>query len=277
MKNVRRLAAGACLLATGAASLRAQAAPATIPVPLALVLFGMEYMDPATLQLSVGAPPAGWPAELQPPGVPVAGGVRMNGGLTSVFDDTARTALASYQRLLESRGFVRHVSNEGGFQSGGGPGDFYCRDSVLVAPSMTRSGQRRMLRVSYSISSRDSRYGCGAAPQRAESRPALVIPKLTAPPGAQSRGGSSGSGSSGTEANDLVIDSTRVASAVIAHYVAQLAAAGWTISPPVADPLVGAAALDAKDSTGTDWHGLITVRSSGSRHRVSIVMKPGDR
>jgi hypothetical protein len=72
-------------------------------------------------------------------------------------------------------------------------------------------------------------------------------------------------------------DTTRTASRMASHYAAQLAAAGWTVHPPVADDRVAAHALDATDKSGRVWHGVLLVVTNAGEHAISVSMNPAEK
>jgi hypothetical protein len=101
----------------------------------------------------------------------------------------------------------------------------------------------------------------------------LVLPPLTAPP--YLRGVRSGSNSNSDEvyASTRLIGTTRTPASVAEHYAAQLTAAGWTASSPVANERVAVQAFQARDKSGKAWSGTLGVATVGTNLHVSLMMQ----
>jgi len=85
------------------------------------------------------------------------------------------------------------------------------------------------VRVTYRPYRGNMRCPVSAAPQRQPEE--LTIPALTAPPGVHVGRSGGGSGSADVHSNAEVTGSGLVPSAILAHYAAQLTAAGWHAAP----------------------------------------------
>jgi hypothetical protein len=279
--RMARLAlAAACLFP---ASSHAQEEATMVPVSLVSALLESYGRGAPLERFTVGALPPGFPTALVPASMKVVGGARQYGVPVVILRDSSARPLGTYQRLLESAGFIRPAPAPGrAFQTSGTPGDYYCRDSVIVTPTLARgTGDPRLLRVSYNVSDRrtDPRLRtCSATPSAVTSDDEpLTLPPLPPPPGAQSTRGGGGFGGDGADARTTLKDSTRTASEMARYYSGLLTTAGWTVTPPVADTRVGAASLSAKDSKGATWDGILIVYSRAAEHSVSITMKRTER
>jgi len=63
-----------------------------------------------------------------------------------------------------------------------------------------------------------------------------------------------------------------VPSAILAHYAAQLIAAGWTAASPAISERVAAQFFEAKDGSGGVWEGLLTAIDNGTMKSASLAM-----
>jgi len=263
---------------TWSAPLHAQAEPATIPATLAHALLDPQFYSRTITKPSivVGEAPAGFPADLVPPSMTVIGGMANGTRIVVIMRDSTQPPLGVYQRFLQARGFTAPpASNSGfGFASSGTPGNFLCRDSAMVTPTVVRDANNSpMLSVTYE---RRGGFGClrPSYPAPVGQKPRLALPQLPPPPGATSNGGGGGTGGDEVHANASLTDSTRIAPALARYYAGLLAADGWSTGIPVGDARLAAVALDAKDSSGRAWTGGLMISSRGKVHTLTLRMTP---
>jgi hypothetical protein len=248
-------------------------APASIPVPLAAALIddrGSAARAPR--QFTVGTLPPGYPATLVPPGpVRIVGGMTAGDQITVIFADSTRRLAAVLEQHFEHAGFTRPAPSPGsGFFSGSGPYSFFCKDSAMVSAEPLTGSERNLTRVSY----RRVRGRSSCAAFDREPLPGhLRLPVLTPPPGVRVQ--RSGGGSDGSEANSHaeVSGTALVPAAIVAHYAAQLIAAGWTASEPAISARVAAQFFEAKDTAGAVWEGVLMAAGSETALTVTLNMQ----
>ena len=265
----------------------AQAPAAQLPAPLVGALMaGVRGETPSQGAYYVGALPPGWPTALTAAGsATVVGGMSASGQLVAIFADTTRRFLAAYIAQLESAGWkepeppdfggFRQASPASrGFQSSGYQGGQLCRDSAGVAARPVPGAERgAFVHVMY----RRIDPGC----QRTHFPPvhdaSLELPALRAPQSARgAAGGGSSSGGSSINAATRFTDTTLSASQVVAHYSAQLVAAGWTASDSASHERIASQAFDARDKDDHPWSGAITVIATAGLREVSLLMTRKD-
>lgn len=100
----------------------------------------------------------------------------------------------------------------------------------------------------------------------------LLLPPLLPPKGVQTISGSGGSGGTGLSASTRLRDSTMTPGALLAHYVAQLVRAGWTVHPPTATAAFALQALEARDKDGVPWYGMMLVIATRDARSISVMM-----
>jgi hypothetical protein len=252
-------------------------APPSIPVPLAAALMD-GWPSPARppREFTVGTLPPGYPATLVPPGpVRIVGGMTAGDQITVIFADSTRRLAAVLEQHFQHAGFTRPAPSRGsGFSTGSGPYSFFCKDSAVVSAEPLTGSERHLARVSY----RRVRGRSPCATFDAEPLPGhLRLPALTPPPGVHVR--RSGSGSAGDEVNSRaqLSGTALVPAAVLAHYAAQLVAAGWTASEPAVSARVAAQLFEAKDTTGATWEGVLMAAGSETALTVTLNMQSRTR
>ena len=247
--------------------------PASIPAPLAAALID-DRGSPgrATPEFTVGTLPRGYPAALVPPGpVRIVGGMTAGDQITVIFADSTRRLAAVLEQHFEQVGFTRPApSPRSGFSSRSGPYSFFCKDSATVSAEPLTGSERHLARVSY-------RRVRGHSPcARFEPEPPqddLRLPPLTPPPGVHvRRGGASSVGGEVTSQAELS-GTALVPSAIVAHYAAQLVAAGWTPSEPAISARVAAQFFEAKDAAGATWEGVLVAAGSETALKVKLNMQ----
>ena len=268
-----RLTVVGLLLLLSAAPVTAQSDSTLMPIPLVTALMaGSQYGSPRVTRYVVARTPVGWPAALVPPSASVVGGMTTGSQLIAIFADTTKRFLANYLKALADSGWKQPiVDNGGGFQSSpGGRSSWYCRDSSRVsAMAVPGATTGAFIYVAYQ---RVDLPACMNQFRVPRSTSQLELPTLTPPSGI----GSMGASSSGR--GDEVSARTRLApdlstAVVLAHYAAQLKAAGWKTEAPVTNAGIAAQLLQANDKDGKTWNGWLLVAFTGSAIDVSILMK----
>jgi hypothetical protein len=242
-------------------------------VPLAAALIDdWGSASRAARQFTVGTLPPGYPATLVPPGpVRIVGGMTAGDQITVIFADSTRRLAAVLEQHFEYAGFTRPAPSPGsGFSSGSGPYSFFCKDSAMVSAQPLTGSERNLTRVSY----RRGRGGSSCATFDREPLPgSLRLPALTPPPGVRVRRSGAGSEGSAVNAHAEVSGSALVPAAIVAHYAAQLVAAGWTASEPAISPRVAAQFFEAKDTAGAAWEGVLMAAGSETPLTVTLNMQ----
>ena len=269
------------VFAASANDLEAQNASSSLPADLVTALLGGPgAMGASGFQYYVGAPPPGWPSALVPaPPAVMVGGMKGSRQLTAVFaDSTARLPLSAYLKRIEDAGWTKPAAdNAAGFQLGDGQYGFWCSDSARVTASLNPgAGSMAYVRVTYLPMPRGT---CVPTPRASavRSRPSLLtLPVLRPPAGARftTSGGSSGSNS--LASSTRLIDATIDAAQVLAHYSAQLTAAGWRTFAPTLDATFVAQLFEARDDSGTTWRGTLLVVPNGTTRDVTLMMSRPD-
>jgi hypothetical protein len=243
--------------------------PPSIPTELVQALLGRGEYDPARgPRLFVGRAPDGMPQSLTSlEGGTVLGG--MEDGRSAVvviaFTLPPNQITLSADRQLRARGWTQPPpppeANRGGFASSGyGPafGNAYCTDSssvTLTSMAAPRGGtylkltQLRNQQFSFCRPADRARMFGGSE---------FKFPTLLPPPGMMSHGGGSGMGGNNASISTRLSGPLKPAE-LIAHYRAQLDAAGWRTRAPVTTGEDAAIAyLEATDSAHVVWRGIMT-------------------
>ena len=259
-------------VAPGCAS-RGAPAPASIPAPLAAALIE-DRAGPARAprEFTVGTLPPGYPAMLVPPGpVRIVGGMTAGDQITVVFADSTRRLAAVVEQQFEHAGFTRPAPSPGsGFSSGSGPYSFFCKDSAMVSAQPLTGSERNFVRVSYRrVRGRSSCATLDREPLAGH----LQLPALTPPPGVHVRRSGSGHGGARVSSHAEVSGTALVPAAIVAHYAAQLVAAGWTASEPAISARVAARFFETKDSAGGAWEGVLVAAGGETALTVTLNME----
>jgi len=263
------------LLAFGAGcAANTQRASVSLPAPLVTALLDDRGSPtrPAP-DYTVGKLPPGYPATLVPSGpVSIVGGMTAGDQIVAVFADSTRRLAAVFEQLFEHAGFSRPAPSPGsGFMSGSGPYSFFCGDSGMVSVEPLTGSNRTFARVSY-------RRGRGAAScqrvDRVVSPNELKLPELTPPTGVRVARSHGGSNSDGVNSSAEMTGTALVASTILAHYAAELVAAGWTTASPAVGDRVAAQFFGAKDASGAPWEGVLIAAGGRTSLTVSLTMQP---
>ena len=277
-----------CLVLTVAGTPRSSRAqeqnPATIPTELALALLdGGEYESGRrATRIFVGRAPDGIPQKLTSfEGGTVIGGARFaqNSVAVIAFTLPPNQVLLSADRELRARGLTSPPppgGDRGGFVSNNysSPwGNLYCADSAAIslgAAAAPNGGT--YLKVSYTRNQQFS--ACTRRVRASFAEVEFKFPALLPPPGMLSRSSGSGMGGGSASASAVLTGPLKPAD-LLAHYRSQLDAAGWRTQAPVASGDDAALAyVEATDSTGAAWRGLMTALKSGpSEVEVEIRMR----
>ncbi len=280
----RTAALTAVLVAAVAPPSRAQRDnPPTIPTVLASALVnGFSSVLGESFRFVVDRVPEGWPRALMPPAsLHTIGGVAIGSLRVAVFSlPRSADVTGGYLALLTRAGFKPFITpqSSGGFVSATAELTSFCDDSSMVSVvTVDSTASTRWIAVTHASGSMST--GCdagGAANVRAAS--SLDLPRLRAPRGVTVRTTSSGEGSTHVETT-AKLDTSLTVDAVIAHYAAELATAGWTVS---AKPLVGDGVamrqISVRDKKGADWRGVLLLITSGDTHELTLRMtKAGEK
>jgi hypothetical protein len=276
-----RARATVALLASvvAAPALRAQGEPATIPTVLASALLGgIGEIAGAGPHFVVDRVPPSWPSALVPPaGARVVGGVTFGPMRMAVFRyPRAVDPIASFEPVAKRAGFKPFDtrSDVPGFALERRPEPaMFCGDSGSLA--IVRIDSTATMRtVGVTIMRDREAAGCGTgAMETVKERGApLQIPTLHAPRGVAVRPGSRGWSNDSMELS-AQLDTTLSADAMLAHYSAQLTAAGWkALGAPARAEGMAAQQLSTRDASGTDWRGAVFVITVGDRRDVLLRM-----
>ena len=259
-----------------AAPCLAQGTQAPLPASLVTALFsGMESVGRGTVY-TIGEPPAGWPIELQPSGGTVVGGMAQGRTLVAVFADTSPHPLTAYHTRLRDAGFTQPAPRAGnGFNSSGGPFNWYCRDSTVVTARMAPGPEgTSYLRVSYAPGMRAS---CSTPqPSFPRSKTVLELPSLPPPAGVRSGRGGGSAGENEVSSEGVLDERTLAPSALLAHYAKLLTAAGWTAMGVTSDSSTAAQLFRARDTSGRTWHGVLSIFATTTGRELMLEMRPDE-
>jgi hypothetical protein len=247
--------------------------PPSIPVPLAAALmndWGSAVRAPR--QFTVGTLPPGYPAALVPPGpVTVVGGLTAGDQITVILADSTRRLAAVLEQHFEHAGFSRPAPLPGsGFSGGSGPYSFFCKDSAMVSAEPLTGSERHLTRVSYRrVRGRSScaRFDREPLPGR------LELPALTPPSGVRVQRSGAGSVAGEVSSHAELSGTALVPATIVAHYAAQLVAAGWTASEPAISARVAAQFFEARDTAGAAWEGVLMAAGSDTALTVTVNMQ----
>jgi len=218
-------------------------------------------------EVTNGALPVGFPVALLPAEpVTIIGGTSSGGEMYVVLADSSRSLSQAIEARFAAAGFTRPPAEPGrGFMS---PRTFFgdfCGDSGIVeVRSLTAAGQPvariRFQRVADGASCRNF-----ARPR--STPPTLELPALTPPAGVQviSAGGSSSQSHAHARG-------TIALGHLVAHFTAQLVAAGWKAVAPATSERGALQVLEAADASGKPWDGMLTALRVGDDIRLSLSM-----
>ena len=248
-------------LAAAACAGPAAAQPETVPMELVEQLFGRIVPGEAELEITVGRFPERFPRVALPPAARVLGGMMTahEARAVATHPEAPEAAAREVQQALLASGWTS--SDAQGQQSPSTDqrstaARHVCRgDAALSIVGAPRQPSGSYVHIGYSPAA-----GLGCLP--ATPSPGggdTLLPALHAPDGAQ--GMSGGSSSTGTPTTALTREvafrCTQAPAALLAHYGAQLHAAGWTLFPAASGPGVAAQSLRTRTQDGKDWVGTL--------------------
>jgi hypothetical protein len=247
--------------------------PSSIPAPLAAALMD-DRVSPAHAprEFTVGTLPPGYPAILVPPGpVKIVGGMTAGDQITVIFADSTRRLAAILEQHFEYAGFTRPSPSPGsGFFGGSGPYSFFCKESATVSAEPLTGPVQHFARVSYRRVR--GRSPCATFDQEPPHE-YLRLPALTPPPRVHIQRAGASSEASEVSSRAEMSGTALVPAAVVAHYAAQLVAAGWTASEAAMSARVAAQFFEAKDTTGATWEGVLMAAGSETALAVTLNMQ----
>jgi len=267
-----RIASASLVVIIAACATSPHVTTMSLPAPLVTALISDRgtATRPAPAYVVSSLPPR-YPLALVPskPAI-IVGGMTNGDEIVAVFADSTRRLAAVLEELFVSRGFTRPAPTPGsGFMRGGGPYTFFCLDSATIAAEPLTGANRSLVRVTYRVV-RGQRM-CPTADPSWSDNAQLHIPELTPPAGVRvgiSRGGNGEGASSSTELSGTDL----VPASILAHYAAQLSAAGWTASAPAISERVAAEYFSAKDARGIAWDGVLMAVGNGTAVTASLSM-----
>lgn len=263
----------ALLLLAAACTANKQAATSSVPSPLAAALID-DRASPARSSpiISVDRLPPGFPATLVPSApARIVGGMTSGDEIVAVFADSTRRLSAVLEQLFVQAGFTRPPETpSSGFSPASGPYSYFCGDSGTVSVEPLMGVSRTFARVRY----RPTRtWSCRPA-TTSHSTENLILPELKPPVGVHVSRAGGGSGSGDVHSKAEVTGVNLVPSAIVAHYAAQLVAAGWTATPPANGERVAAQFFEAKTASGAAWEGVLLAAGSRTKVTISLNMNP---
>lgn len=280
MRHDIRVALAALVSLTAACATRAPAPPAPapqlLPAPfVAALLAGRQGASRPTHEFTLGRLPAGFPQAFVPPGpVTIVGGMRAGRELVVLLSDSTRRLAATLESHLESAGYSKpRPVPASGFDGGRSPYPSFCGDSGLVSVEPLTAPDSDVVRLKFTRV--PGGFMCEDRIRARVARTQLALPPLSPPPGVTVTN-VDGSGP-GVTSNATAIGSGLEPAPILAHYAAQLVAAGWSSSSPAHGQRVAAQYFEASDSTGARWDGSLTVSGRDSALRLTLQMTPRGR
>ena len=279
MRSIRRTLGAALAVAVAVNSASAQGrAEQVVPMELVRTLVAGGSLDGGvTPRVLVGRIP-----EITTDVVPVPAAARIIGSI--VYPLSTRSALAfaappdSVRRMMErelrAAGWEKFEPQQ---RSGFGSTSFddalrFCMGDSATASLVVRPNDEggTYLVVSH-MRNRDYSM-CRMQPPAYRERPESPIPTLLAPDGVRSRGGGTGGGTGSWHAHTQLETTTSIET-LLAHYDAQLRAAGWHPGTSAVDGGLVLRTYRLTDAEGVHWNGLFTVSGEpGASHRFLSVL-----
>ncbi|HYD53377.1 MAG TPA: hypothetical protein VEA99_12140 [Gemmatimonadaceae bacterium] len=285
MRHAFLLLAVSSLSAAALAAQQRDRQPDSIPTELAVALMSSEYgghSGGGVPLFTVGRAPERFPATLVPPGpARVVGGTwdGASGAIIVTYPTREPVAVLRAREALIAAGWKPpEPSDEGGFvvTSIFAGNDLLCRDDQAVMLQPAHPPGASAARITF-------REGAGSLcshrrrMMRGPFRAALRLPALRPPAGAMAAGSGSSTG------DDRIETSTRLTAAqsaaeLLAHYGAQLEAAGWKGGSPAHAAEAAVQPFSAVDSTGAEWRGaIVAISAAGAEREVSLRMSRPQR
>ena len=261
------LALAALLVSTAyAAHAQAAARPAQMPTEFAMGLLGSGVnWNTSKTTFLVDSFPLGWPPALVLRSAHLLGGAKTDVGLVTVYADTSRRAYEDFREVLVTNGFTERPLEGRGFSMGGPVEVAYCRGSARMRPVSTPGlNGRKLLTVSFELGEGES-----CADPAANS---LGLPALKAPPGVTAIDVATSATMSEVRSQTRLA-SMHPPSVLLAHYAAQLSAAGWTVGMPAFSSTLAGMSLETRDRVGRYWYGSLVITSGGDIRDLQLTMR----
>lgn len=277
-----------CLpLMLGVRQSMAQSQPATIPTVVAQAM-AFEPSMFGRPQFFDGRAPTDWPAALMPASAKILGGGILGDSAmfrlrVAVFDfPTQANPRAVIAELVAKAGYVTPaselpVSGGGGFAETAATTATgrYCNGSTLAAFGAVDSAHAPTVFALTLLDGEGGRQSC--SPRRNEAvayRFPVTVPRLTPPSGVMSFGGGSSSSGSGGQMTST-LRTTMPTDSLLAHYSAQLVAAGWKGEGRAANVEgIGAQRFSFRDGQDA-WTAALIVMAVGDRREILLQLSKG--
>ena len=200
-----------------------------------------------------------------PEGARVVASVRQPQPYTQIIldvDKAPEEITAFYAKALSENGWqpAPQVSSGGGFVGPADVGERYCLkggEAYLEIMSLAKSEGPTDVRLN--LTSPVDSHMCQEGGQESMDQGMSLIPPLKAPRGAQMTGGGGGSSGDGSAYSSTDMESSLTAEELLAHYNAQLEAAGWEFVDQGLSDVVGWSAWKLTDKDGKEWGGTLMV------------------
>ena len=177
-------------------------------------------------------------------------------------DKAPEEITAFYAKALSENGWqpAPQVSSGGGFVGPADVGERYCLkggEAYLEIMSLAKSEGPTDVRLN--LTAPVDSHMCQEGGQESMDQGMSLIPSLKAPRGAQMTGGGAGSSGNGSAYSTTDMESNLTAEELLAHYNAQLEAAGWELVDQGVADVVGWSAWKLTDKDGKVWGGTLMV------------------
>jgi len=238
---------------------------------MALLLAGPEGFGARPFDLRVGSAPAGFPADLLPTSalIRVSAGVE---GLSAVVAAVTRFSLAerlAFEERLEATGWINPLQPAGFSPREVRPSLSVCRgDRFATLSFLSRSEGGSWIRVSVTTEPGRSCLAQASAPATN-----VPLPSMSVPPGARSGRASMG-GTADASYSAIRLETPQTVEAVGAHYVSQLAAAGWTVEGQTSDAAaMSVTRLRSPGPAGTAVTAVLVVTAVAGSDEVDVLLR----
>jgi hypothetical protein len=214
----------------------------------------------------IGKLPDDLPVEIPlPEGARVVASVRQPQPYTQIILDVPQTPeeiTAFYAKALSENGWQPAPQGPpgGGFVGPAEVGERYCLkegEAYVEIWSQEKPGGPTDVRLN--LTAPADFHMCQERGPESMDQGMSLIPSLKAPRGAQMTGGGGGSSSDGSAYSSTDMESSLTAEELLAHYNAQLEAAGWELVDQGLTDGVGWSAWKLADKDGKEWGGTLLV------------------
>jgi hypothetical protein len=281
MRSARRTTLGLMLglvfPVAGAEHLAAQQ-PETIPTAVALGTLGpFAGMFGGAPRFTSGTAPVDWPATLLPaPPARVLGGVAFPLMQSAVFSYVGnhQETMEAYGAVLARAGWRSAREESSGFVPAPTSTRVFCADSgfLTIMPLDTVPGRTTISVLLYSMRTGMFSPACGGGDRvRTLSMGSGVqLPTLKAPDGAQGGAGTRTMASGGEESTATRVTTTLEPGALLAHYSAQLAAAGWVTGRSITASDHAIQTVEHRDAGGQRYVGTLELVRHAANYVVTL-------